>query len=120
MSNETMKKSLRDRLKEFNAQLPIMTDREKADVNELIATVCTINDFDFLSNEAGEPYAVFTVKERPGKFYFGGSILTDRLLALKNEGYYDVVVAEGIPTLMTWAKSKKSNRNYVDVSFPEE
>ena len=79
MSNNTMKKSLRERAKEFSVQLPLMEGREKGETKELIATVCTIDDYGFLPNEAGEPYAVFTVKERPNKFYFGGSVLTARL-----------------------------------------
>lgn len=119
MSNE-MKKSLRDRAKEFDVQLPLMEGREKGDTKELIATMCTINDYGFLTNEAGEPYAVFTVAEIPNKFYFGGSVLTARLTELESDGYHDAVVEEGLPVLMTNAKGKKSNRAYVNVVFYPE
>lgn len=120
MSNETMKKSLRERAREFSVQLPLMEGREKGDTKELIATVNTITDYGFLPNEAGEPYVVFTVKERPDKFYFGGSVLTARLSELEAEGYHDVIIEEGLPVLMTDAKSKKSNRAYVNVEFYPE
>lgn len=121
MSNkETMKKSLRDRAKEFDIQLPLMEGREKGETSELIATVCTITDYGFLPNEAGEPYAVFTVKEIPDKFFFGGSVLTARLSELEADGYHDVIVEEGLPVLMTNAKSKKNNRAYVNVEFYPE
>ena len=122
MSNNTntMKKSLRERAKEFDIQLPLMEGREKGETKELIATVCTIDDYGFLPNEAGEPYAVFTVKERPKKFYFGGSVLTARLSELEAEGYHDTIVAEGLPVLMTEARAKKSNRAYTNVEFYPE
>lgn len=118
MSNEkkTMK-SLKDRAREFSVQLPLMEGREKGETSELIGQISTINDFGFLPNEAGEPYAVFTVKERPSKFYFGGSVLTARLTDLEAEGYHDAIVEEGLPVLLTDAKSKKTNRTYVNVEF---
>lgn len=119
MSNE-MRKSLRDRAKEFSAQLPLMEGKDKGDIKELIATVNTITDYGFLPNEAGEPYAVITVKEHPNKFFFGGSVLTARLTELDADGYHDAVVEEGLPVLMTYAKGKKSNRQYVNVVFYPE
>lgn len=122
MSNETKTtmKSLRERAKEFGAQLPLMEGREKGDTNELLGVVSTIEDYGFLPNEAGEPYAVFTVKERSGKFYFGGTVLTARLTELESEGYHDAIVEEGLPMLMTAARSKKSNRGYTNVEFYPE
>ena len=120
MSNE-MKKSLKDRAKEFDAQLPLMEGKDKGDTKELLGQVSTINDYGFLPNDAGEAYAVFTVKERPSKFYFGGSVLTARLTDLEAEGYHDTIVEEGLPVLMSEQKSKKSNRTYVNVVFyPED
>lgn len=122
MSNEnkTMK-SLRDRAREFDVQLPLMEGREKGETKELIGQISTITDYGFLPNEAGEPYAVFIVKERGSKFYFGGTVLTSRLLQLESDGYHDAIVAEGLPMLMTEDKSKKTNRTYTGVTFyPEE
>ena len=119
MSNE-MRKSLKERAKEFDIQLPIMEDREKGETSELIATVCTIRDYGFLPNEAGEPYAVFIVDEIPTKFFFGGSVLTARLTELEADGYHDVIVEEGLPVLMTEAKSKKNKRAYTNVEFYPE
>lgn len=119
MSNE-MRKSLRDRAKEFDVQLPFMDGREKGDAGELIGTVNTIIDYGFLPNDAGESYVAFIVKERPKKFYFGGSVLTARMLDLEAEGYHDAIVEEGLPVLMTEAKAKKSNRTYTNVKFYPE
>ena len=118
MSNE-MRKSLKERAKEFDVRLPIMEGRDKGDTKEVLAQVSTITDYGFLSNEAGEPYAVFTVKERPGKFYFGGTVLTERLLKLDADGYHEAVVEEGLPVLLTEKKSK-GNRTFVNVEFYPE
>ena len=119
MSNNTMK-SLRDRAKEFSVQLPFMDGRDKGETKELLGQVTTIVDYGFLPNEDGEAYVCFIVKERAGKFYFGGTVLTDRLTKLEEEGYHDTIVAEGLPMLMTEQKAKKSNRTYTSVEFYPE
>ena len=117
--NKSMK-SLRERVKEFEVRLPFMEGREKGDTNELLGQDSTITEYGFLPNEAGELYAVFTVKERPSKFYFGGTVITDRLFKLDQEGYREAIVAEGLPVRMNNKKSK-NNRTFVDVIFfPED
>lgn len=120
MSNEKTLKSLKERAKEFSVQLPLMQGREKGEASELLGQISTIIDYGFMPNEAGEPYAVFVVKERPGKFYFGGSVLTSRLSDLDAEGYHDAIVEEGLPVLFTETKAKKSNRTYTSVEFYPE
>ena len=116
MSNE-MRKSLRDRAKEFSVQLPFMDGREKGETKELIGQISTIVDYGFLPNENGEPYVCFIVKERSDKFYFGGSVLTDRMTQLDEDGYRDEILEGGLPVLMTEQRSKKSNRTYTAVEF---
>lgn len=119
MSNE-MRKSLREKAKEMDVRLPFMDGCVKGDTKELFGMISTINEYGFLPNEAGELYAVFTVRERTGKFYFGGTVMTDRLFKFENDGYHDDIVAEGLPVLMREKKSK-ANRTYVDVVFfPED
>lgn len=123
MSNENMKalKSLKERAKEFDVQLPFMEGRDKGETKDLIAQISTITDYGFIPNDAGEPYVVFIVKERSDKFYFGGSVLTARMLDLENDGYHDVIVEEGLPVLLTEEKSRKTNRTYTNVKFfPED
>lgn len=115
MSNNSMK-SLKERAKEFSVRLPFMEGRDKGDIKELFGSVSTITDYGFLPNEAGEAYAVFIVKERAKKFYFGGTVLTDRLTQLEAEGYHDAIVAEGLPVLLTEKKSK-NNRFFTNVEF---
>ena len=117
--NKTMK-SLRERAKEFDVRLPFMEGRETGETKELLGTVNTITEYGFLPNETGEVYACFIVKERPSKFYFGGTVITDRLTQLETEGYHEAVNAEGLPVLMTEKKSK-NNRTFTHVVFfPED
>lgn len=117
--NKSMK-SLKERAKEFSSVgLPFMEGRTKGETDELLGQESTICDYGFLPNDNGEAYAVFIVKERSDKFYFGGEVLTDRLTQLENEGYHEAVVAEGLPILMTKKKSK-NNRNYTNVEFYPE
>lgn len=121
MSNEKTMKSLKERAKSFDVQLPFMEGREKGETKELIGQVSTISEYGFIPNDAGEAYVVFITKERANKFFFGGSVLTARMLDLENEGYHDTIVAEGLPVLLTEEKSKKTNRMYTNVKFyPED
>lgn len=121
MSNEIKTlKSLKERAKAFDVQLPFMEGRDKGETKELLGQISTITEYGFIPNDAGEPYVVFITKERTNKFYFGGSVLTARMLDLENEGYHDAIVAEGLPVLLTEEKSKKSNRNYTNVKFYPE
>lgn len=115
-----MMQSLKERAKAFDARLALMEGREKGNTDELIGQVCTITDYGFLPNEAGEMYVAFVTKERSGKFYFGGSVLTSRMIELDGEGFGTAIREEGLPFLMTNAKSKKSNRSYVSVTFYPE
>ncbi len=121
MSNEMKSmKSLKERAKEFDVRLPFMEGREKGETKDLLGTVNTICDYGFLPNEQGEAYACFIVKERPGKFYFGGTVITDRLEQLEAEGYHEAVVNEGLPVLMAEKKSR-NNRTFTNVVFfPDE
>lgn len=117
-ATETMKKSLKDRAKEFSVQLPFMEGRDKADVKELTGQVSTIADYGFLKGDDGD-YVVFIVKERAKSFYFGGTVLTDQLQQLEAEGYHEEIVSEGLPMLLTEKKSK-NNRSYLNVEFYPE
>ena len=118
-NNKNMK-SLRERAKEFDVRLPLMDGKEKGETTELLGQVSTINEFGFLPNENGEAFAVFTVQERPTRFYFGGKVITDRLLQLEEEGYHEAIVTEGLPVLMEEKKSK-NKRSYTNVVFfPED
>ena len=116
MSN--VKKSLRERAQEMQAQLKIMQGREKGDVDDLIGVICDVDDFDFMEDD-GHKYVVFTVKEDPANFFFGGQVLTDQLLKLQEDGYLEEIQKEGLPMLLS-KKMSKSKRSYTNVTFYPE
>lgn len=115
-----VRKSLRDRAKEFAFSLHFMEGRERGSIDEIKGAVHTIVDYGFLTNDAGQPYVGFIVKEDSANFYFGGMVLTDQLMKLDAEGYYDDIVKEGLPVLMTDVKSRKTNKTYTNVEFYPE
>ena len=114
------RKSLKDRLKEFDVRLPFMDGRDKGDANELLGQVSTIIDYGFLPNDDGELYVCFITAERSKTFYFGGSVLTDRISQLDEEGYGEAIREEGLKILMNKVTSKKSKRTYTNVQFVVE
>lgn len=118
-ATNNVKKSLKDRAKEFSVQLPFMDGREKGDAKELVGQVVTITDYGFLKGDDNREYVVFITAQHPKKFYFGGTVLTDQLTQLEAEGYHEEIVTEGLPTLMTEKKSK-NNRGYINVEFYPE
>lgn len=114
-----MRKSLKDRAKEFSVSLPFMEGREKGDMKELHGQVSTIVDYGFLTSDKNSDYAVFIVKERSNKFYFGGQVLTDQLQQLEAEGYHEEIQEEGLPVLFGEKKSK-NKQTYTTVEFYPE
>lgn len=114
-----MRKSLKDRAKQFSVQLPFMDNREKGDAKELLGTINTIIDYGFLTGDNDNEYVVFIVKERANKFFFGGTVLTDQMQQLEAEGYHDDIINEGLPMLMKERKSK-NKRTYTSVEFYPE
>lgn len=117
--SRNLKKSLKERALEMQAQLPLMKDREKGETDELIGTIVTINDFDFLTGDNG-PYVVFTVKEEDSKFYFGGQVLTEKMKEFMDEGFQEAIKNDGLPIVLSVKKSRKGSRSYTAVTFYPE
>jgi hypothetical protein len=120
MSEATVRKSLKERSKEFSVRLPFMEAREKGEIKDILGQVCTIRDYGFLKGEKNNDYVVIVTDEYPKTFYFGGQVLTDQMQQLEAEGYHDEINEAGLPFVMTEKKSK-NNKTYVNVMFyPDE
>ena len=117
--NNQIRKSLKERAKEFSVQLPFMDGREKGDAKMLLAQVTTITDYGFLSGDDNKEYVVFITKEHSKLFFFGGVVLTDQIRQLDDEGYRDEIIENGLPMLMT-EKRSRNNRTYVNIEFYPE
>ena len=113
-----LKKSLREKALEMQQQLPIMQGKEKGESEDLIGTIVSIDDFDFLNGENGE-YAVFTIREDDSHFFFGGKVLSEKLKTFQTEGYTDLIKIEGLPMVLSTKKSSKG-RSYTAVTFYPE
>jgi len=117
------KKSLKERAAELHAvRLPIMENRTKGDVQDLVGVYCTIRDYGFLPSDKNDSadYAVFIIDDEPKEFFFGGMVLTDTLHKLDDEGYGDEIRADGLPVLFTKVKSKNGQRYINVVLYPEQ
>lgn len=110
---------LKSRAMELSAGCELMIDREKGDMDKLIGTPVVINGYDFLTDsEKGTPYVVFTIHEDDAHFFFGGTVLTDKMKKLDNEGYRDAVETEGLPVLFGKNQPKdKKKKSYTTVTF---
>ena len=113
------KKSLKDRLKQFNNGIPFMEGREPGELKDLTGQIVTIVDYGFLAQtkQSKEPVAVLALKEHPEKFYFGGQVITDQLKQLDDEGYHDEIIAEGIPVVFEQRKSGKTGNTYMAARY---
>lgn len=111
-------KNLRERVKEFSINLPLMENREKGDFSRLHGTNVTIDDYGFMT-DGDKDYAAFTVKEDDKTFYFGGMVLTEQLHELDNDGYGDEIRKNGLPVRFGEKKSK-TKKNYTTVEFYPE
>lgn len=112
--------SLRDKVKEFEVNLPLMEGREKGDLKSLYEDVITINEYGFLKDDENKDYVVFNIKEDTENFYFGGMVLTEQFKELEADGYRDEIEKDGLPIRLT-EKTSKNKRKYTHVEYyPDE
>lgn len=96
--------------------IPFMNDAEKGDFKEIIGSPVHIADFGFIRNEDGD-FAVISVKERPGRFYFCNQIVTEMLHTVDDDGMRKELVGE--PIAFEYRTSKKG-REYLAFEFVGE
>lgn len=100
--------------KKFKRGIDFMDGRERKELSDL----CTgeefhIEQFDFLPGDNSD-YAVFTVEELPGYFFFGNSVVTDVLQQIKDDE-----MTEDLPNVNVVFEKRTSqkNRDYIALSF---
>lgn len=116
---KTTESNLRTRAKQFSILLPFMEGREKNDLVNLHEKTVTVSDYGFLKNEDGGDYACFICTEDRENFYFGGTVLTERLKELEKDGFHEDVKKEGLPVRFE-KKMSKNKRAYTNVIFYPE
>jgi hypothetical protein len=121
--------SLKDKAKKQNgAVVEFMEGREKAE--EIPSKkLLTIENFDFLpavDEKTGEKkeFAVIIFEEDTENFYFGGSVITDKLKGLKaemTEEDWEEMNNNGIPVIFEKKASKQNKgQKYVTCTFYPE
>lgn len=116
--------SLKDKALKLNSMggIPFMEGREKGELPE--GTVCTLDDYGFAKSENGGDYAVLSFAEYPKLFFFGGSVVTDKLHILDqdiDETEKEQLKEEGIPVIFVKKQNKKGKREYMTCEFfPDE
>ena len=108
--------SLKEKMTKLNSNegIPFMNDRTKGDIQEIIGTVVTIKNYDFLNGDAGQ-YVVFIVEEIKDSFFFGGTVLTNTLKALDVDDKKEVQES-GLPVRLFECENKKG-RKYINAEF---
>ena len=104
MSKQT--EAMKARAKKFSAQLELMENRKKGDLQNLISETVTIIDYGFLKDEKGSDYIVFITNEDKENFYFGGMVLTQNVKELDAEFFGDTIRKEGLPCKFGEKRSK--------------
>lgn len=98
--------------------IDFMDTYTKGDASTLIGKTVTILDFGFIKSDDGGDYAVFITEEDKEHFFFGNSVLTDKLHLVENAGRKDEIAMH--PVTFTKQVSKKGPRKgktYTMVTF---
>jgi len=102
-----------------NGGLDFMEGKEKGE--QIPAKqVLTIREYGFLKGEVSE-YVVVLFDEQPNLFYFGGTIVTEKMKSFDNDEDKKTIKSEGLPCLFERKTNKKGKREYTTIEFyPEE
>lgn len=121
-TNGTIKNKYGQLLAEKHSLSRLCVNREKLETDDVIGEVLTIEDCDLAQDVTigGElkTFSVYTFREYPGKFMYGGLKLTqicpDLLEIANNE---NKAIADLEVQIVLKAVRTKSNNDFVDVQF---
>lgn len=114
--------SIKEKLQKLNASgVGFMEDRQKGDLP--LDVVCTLEEYGFIKNERNEDYVVLSLMEYPEHFFFGGSIITAKIVemvAVLEKEEKEEMKETGIPVRFTKKTNKKGKRDYFTLEFYPE
>lgn len=115
--------------KELNSGNPLIVDREKIEIENLMRNHdwITINAFSIVKGDNGDEYSVCTYDEDDKTFFFGGSMLTSTLKEIFAKMNVETFAeaskllknGEGIKCRFERAKTREG-RPFTKVIFPED
>ena len=104
--------------KQMEKQVNVMEGRTKGEIKELTAYL--IKDFTILKDKnTDNDYSAFIVDGNDEEFFFGGSVVTDKLKRISDMLTDDELAElkkEGIPVMFVGKKSQ-NKRNYMDMEL---
>ena len=103
--------------KQMEKQANVMEGRTKGEVKELTAYV--IKDFTILKDKEDNQYCAFIVDGNDEEFFFGGTVVTDKLIRIKEmltDEELSELKKEGLPVMFVGKKSK-NKRTYIDMEL---
>ena len=104
--------------KQMEKQANVMEGRTKGEIKELTAYL--IKDFTILKDkDTGNEYSAFIVEGNDEEFFFGGSVVTDklkRICDMLTDEELAELKKEGLPVMFVGKKSK-NKRNYMDIEL---
>jgi hypothetical protein len=111
-------KNLINKAKEVTSSgLPFMQGKEKDELT--MGMIYNINEYGFLKGEEGEDFVVFTTNEMPGKFYYGGSVVTEKMKELEEAlapSEMSELLENGIEIVFI-QKVSKNKKKYTNCEF---
>lgn len=103
--------------KQMEKSSNVMEGRIKGEVKELTAYV--IKDFTILKDKEDKQYCAFIVEGNEEEFFFGGAVVTDKLIRIKDmltDEEMEELKKEGLPVMFVGKKSK-NKRTYIDMEL---
>lgn len=114
MTNKTSR--LQEKAKQMGNKLPLMSGREKADLETIIGQKVTIRDFGFMK-DGDKDYVAFIIDQDEKHFYFGGQVLTGDMKDFEADGLTEEIQKEGLPVLFETRSTKDKKRTYTSVEY---
>lgn len=94
--------------------IAFMDEGKKADIKSLVGDgVFHISDYGFIDGEDGR-YAAFTVRERPGFFYFTSKPVYEVIAQVDEDGMRDALFEQAVAFV---SGTNKQGREYTAMTF---
>lgn len=102
-----------------NEGVPFMDSRDAGDINTILDMKLKIKDFGFINDRSVElgKYAVFIVEGIDDKFFFGGSVISDVLNTIYEDGMKDALCSGDQEVMIKKKQGKKTKRDYHFIEF---
>lgn len=96
-----------------NSELDFMQTCQKANVRDILGQTLQFDAYGVVAGKKGD-YAIMHFKEYPQNFYFGGTVICEKLKEIDKDGMHDALKEEHIRLEL---KISQSGNEYIDIIF---